>query len=577
MQEIKFLKKHSFLCMLFFVSISFAQKEEDNSAKGIKIPADFFDNMFRKPSEKFLVAWHGGVKIVKIPFPDSRSETPISIAPLVNFLNRGHNKIFDWSFSSNMKDEKQQLVSPNGAIWAARCGLKSGNNISISRTTGKEIKDFPADILADVWSKSYTIKKSHTDSKTNKPAFEIFRIEATSIYYYDLKKKGLKGKIERSDDYKLCGNISFQRVGPGTNGRIYENTEVKNGEYNFTEQLTRGDYLVFYEWSNGDRILLEEDFVYNPTNPKMTPDFEIPSYEGDIDGKVVYKESEVPAKDYPVKLVPVCPKSGLPEYETKTDDKGEYTFEDIPKGEYYVVVEGAKNTNAFLTNPRNTNIKPEDSEITFKYDIYVTYKAPGFAKAKLLWKNTKIRIPTEDTEIQFFDAMSYRDSGDDAHPTGTDGEPLDIPYTMVVPGIGKQTLYGWPESETAIPEVIYVNSLGGKGAFASFKVSLTEDALNSCNISQNNNGSIYLELNFDLHGRYIRSDIWQQVDIGCREDKVWNITKGNSLNGYPVSFKQLKFTDVEIENFQKAKEFEKTLSNGGASLLIEFKLSEENN
>ncbi len=575
MQEIKFIKKYSLLCMLFFVSITFAQKEEDTSAEGIKIPADFFNNMFRNPSEDFLVAWHGGVKIVKVPFPDSRNETPVSIAPLVNFLNWGHNEIFDGYFVFNMKDEKQQLVSPNGAIWSARCGLKSENNINISPTTGEEIKAFPLDILADVWSKSYTIKKSHKDLKTKKAVVEIFRIEATSIYYYDLKKKDLKGKIERGDDYKLCGNILFQRIGPGAKGKIHEHAKVVNGEYNFKEQLTRGDYLVFYEWPNGNRILLDEDFVYNPTNKKMVPDFKIQSFEGDIDGKVVYKESDVPAKDYPVKLVPVCPESGLPEHETTTDEKGEYTFKDIPQGEYYVVVEGAKDTDAFLTNPTNTNIKPEDSEISFKYDIYATYTAPGFAQAKLVWKNSKISFPAEDKEVQFFDAMAYRDSGDDAHPTGTDGEPLDIPYTMVVPGIGKQTLYGWPESETATPEVIYVNSLGGKGAFASFKVSLAEDALNTCNISQNNNGPIYLELSFDLHGRYIRSDVWQQVDVGCREDKVWNATNGKSLNGYPLAFKQLKFTEAEIEKFKNSEEFERTLSNGGATLKIEFKPVEE--
>ncbi|WP_456375964.1 hypothetical protein [Lutibacter sp.] len=559
------------------MSITFAQKEEDTSAEGIKIPADFFDNMFRNPSEDFLVAWHGGVKIVKVPFPDSRNETPVSIAPLVNFLNRGHNEIFDRYFVLNMKDEKQQLVSPNGAIWSARCGLKAENNINISLITGKEIKAFPPDILADVWSKSYTIKKSHKDLKTKKAVVEIFRIEATSIYYYDLKKKDLKGKIERGDDYKLCGEVLFQRIGPGAKGKIHEHADVANGEYNFKEQLTRGDYLVFYEWPNGNRILLDEDFVYNPTNKKMVPDFKIQSFEGDIDGKVVYKESDVPAKDYPVKLVPVCPESGLPEHETTTDEKGEYTFKDIPHGEYYVVVEGAKDTDAFLTNPRNTNIKPADSEITFKYDIYATYTASGFAKAKLVWRNTTIRFPSSDKEIQFFDMVAFRNSGNYDNPTGTDGKPLQIPYTTIIPGIGKQTLYGWPENESAIPEVISVRSLGGKGVFAAFKVSLDEDALNTCNISQNNNGPIYLDLNFDLTGRYPNSTVWQQVDVGCKEDKEWNITKGNSLNGYPLAFKQLKFTEAEIEKFKNAEEFERTLSNGGASLLIEFKLSEENN
>jgi hypothetical protein len=576
MREIKFIKKYSYILMLFIVSIAFAQKQENNSTKDIKIPAGFFDNMFRSPSEEFLVAWHGGVKIAKVPFPESKSETPVSIEPLVNFLNRGHNSIFDGFFTLNMKDEKQQLVSPNGAVWYARCGLRAENNINISSVTGKEIKGFPADITSNVWSKTYTIKKSRLNPKTKKTTIEYFRIEATSIYYYDLKKKDLKGKIDRNDDYKLCGKILFQRMGPGSQGKIHEySKELSNGEYQFKEQLTRGDYLVFYEWPHGDRKLLEEDFVYNPTNPKMSPDFKIQAYEGEIEGKVVYKESDEPVKNYPVKLEPVCPDSGLPKHETTTNEKGEYTFEDIPQGEYFVVVEGAKDTDAFLTKPTDTKIKPKDSEITFKYDIHLTYTAPGFAKAKLIWRNTTISIPKDKDSIQTFDMVAFRQSGDFDNPTGTDGKPLKLPYITKIPGIGNQTLYGWPENESAIPKVVSVASLGGRNVFSKFRISLEEDSLNTCNISQDNNGPIYVDLDFDLEGKYPNSSVWQQVAVGCVNDEEWNISKGRSLNNFPLTFKQIKLTKSEIENFQKAKEFSRTLTTGGASLFIEFKLSEE--
>ena len=230
--------------------------------------------------------------------------------------------------------------------------------------------------------------------------------------------------------------------------------------------------------------------------------------------------------------------------------------------------------NAYYTNPNKKVTTPKDSEINTNYDILVTYTASGFAKAQLLWENATIRFPEKGDPIHKFDMVAFRNSGDYDHPTGTDGKPLKIPYSTVIHGIGLQTLYCWPENESAIPKVIFVASLGGYKSFDKFKINIEEDALNTCNISQDNNGPIYLDLNFDLSGRYPNSDVWQQVDVGCKEDKEWNMTKGNSLNGYPLAFKQVKFTDADIEKFQKAEDFEKTLSNGKATLKIEFKAVE---
>ena len=259
----------------------------------------------------------------------------------------------------------------------------------------------------------------------------------------------------------------------------------------------------------------------------------------------------------------------------------------LSAGHYEVELTQPKECSGILSE--NLVILPDDlgNDEKFKfikscektYDIYVTYHAPGFAHVELVWEKAKIRFPKEGEKIQYFDAMAYRSSGADmdAHPTGTDGKPLDIPYSMNIPGIGKQTLYGWPDNENATPKVISIASLGGDKVFAAFTVNLEEDALNSCNISQIGNNPVYLDLSFDLTGRYMDSDTWQQVDVVCLDDMENNITNGASVNGYPLAFKQIKFTQNDIENFKEFEEFEKTISNGRATLKIEFKISKEAN
>ncbi len=51
--------------------ISFAQNREHTSTEEITLPPNFFDTMFRSPSQEYLVAWYGGVKIAMVPFPES--------------------------------------------------------------------------------------------------------------------------------------------------------------------------------------------------------------------------------------------------------------------------------------------------------------------------------------------------------------------------------------------------------------------------------------------------------------------------------------------------------------------------
>ena len=230
-----------------------------------------------------------------------------------------------------------------------------------------------------------------------------------------------------------------------------------------------------------------------------------------------------------------------------------------------------------LSDKIEIEIKKE--KIDFKceetYDVFLTYTASGFAKVKLVWENTKICFPEDGKKLQLFDMMAYRKSGAAEHPKGTDGKPLEIPYATIIPGIGKQTLYGWPESDTATPKIISIASLGGSGIFTKFKVDLTKNALNSCNISQKGKGPIYLELGFDLTGKYSDEGGWQQVDVTCWEDKVLGITRSGTFSAYPVDFKQHKFSKSEIQKFKQYKEFDITLSNGKATLKIEFKISKK--
>ncbi len=556
------MKKLLSIFLIFLANMTFAQQEKNTNTSNIEIPADFFSGMFRVANDDFLVAWHGGVKVVSATSSVGQNNFDGSVEPFVEMLNKRYDQIFETYFYYNMKDGEKQIVSPDGKVWAARCGLKSGNNINISPVTGKEIKGFPSDITSDVWSKSFTFKRSLQDPKTHETKVIQYRIEATSIYYYHLKPSDLEGTMKRDDQYKLCGRVLFQRWGPGLSGTVVKDAKIENEKFNFSGELTMGDYQVSFMWPHGGRIILDKDFVYNPHNPSMKADFEVPVYTGEIEGKVKYKYSEKPAKNYPVKIVPACSLSGLPEKETTTDENGMYTFKDVPEGEYFVVVEGAETKNAFLTGNNSKKIKPEDAEISYKYNIYAYYNAPGFVKAGMVWRNSTILFPEEGKKPQVFDVMAYQKAGGRGEPKGTDGEKLQIPYSMTIPMIGKQTFYGYGgEGEYETPEVLYIKSLG---AIPAFRLNKKHDALNSCHIVSTNGGVPHLELSIDLSagsdGEYP-----EQFRIYCD-----NILAKANLPAFPINFKVIRFTKEDIEKFKKYEKVEKRVSNGKATLIVEF-------
>lgn len=440
---------------------------------------------------------------------------------------------------------------------------------------------WPAEITSEVWalhvSKKTSEKGTYKNAKTGKTeVISVYFHANSTFYYHKIKPQSLKGKITRDDEYKACGKIAMRRLGPGRNTDFKVDTEVKAGDFEFTNQLFLGDYQVQYLWEDGTYQELKTHIVYDPFS--ILPEeleYELKTFKGEISGTLVDKETHKPVKNQKVTLKPFCDSSELPEQETKTDEDGEFKFTEVPNGVYNVVTKGAPDTMAGLTKDPTLRLREIEVKKNAKYDIVVTYTAPGFAKVKLLWANTTISFPEEGENIQFFDMMTFRASGNYDNPTGTDGEPLKIPYATIIPGIGKQTLYGWPESETATPEVIFAYSLGGYKSYDKFKINLNEDALNTCNISQIGNGPIYLDLNFDLTARYpldvAPGGLWQQEDVGCEEDKEWNITKGNSLNGYPLAFKRHNFTSSEIEKFKNSEALEVFLSGHKATLKIEFK------
>jgi len=454
--------------------------------------------------------------------------------------------------------------------------------------------------------------KEYNPSTTN----FILRIKISAMFQEIPLNENVEGAITNDGEY-IHGvyyvRTIFQLDDPHSN-KIVTMFPMHQAKYKTNNHLS-ADYIFRDYWelflnvalprSNADKLkdIIKPEITYSEVEPKITYKAENDKepkadgkQKGDIKVKMTFATGEARNNSI-TRFKLICEKGIF----TKTNSKEiEFTGADYYFGNY-----GGENT--FETKYKTYDCKKyEDSkkefdtftlvqlqrlseefeqelkveEINFKcektYDIFATYNAPGFAKAKLVWRNTTIRFPNKGEEIQQFNAMAFRDSGATGEPVGTDGKPLALPYTSITP-YANETIYGWPENEYAIPEIISISSLGGKGAFSRFKVVLDEDALNMCDIMQINKGPIFLSFQFDLFGKYKNADTdyWEQVTIACMEAPIFNKIKGINAK-FPTEFKQINFSESDINNFKEYKEFEKTISNGYATLKIEFKISEEN-
>ena len=138
---------------------------------------------------------------------------------------------------------------------------------------------------------------------------------------------------------------------------------------------------------------------------------------------------------------------------------------------------------------------------------------------------------------------------------------------MTMPMIGKQTFYGHPENEYETPELLYAKSLCDIPAFVLYK---KHDGLNSCHIVRTNGGPIHLELSIDLNG--ISGDVKMQFTISSEN----NIMGRMNLPAFPTNFKVIRFSKEDIEHFKKFEKFEKTISNGRATLKVVFEPQKNN-
>jgi hypothetical protein len=380
----------------------------------------------------------------------------------------------------------------------------------------------------------------------------------------------------------------FKRLGPGLNGRGFETqAKIEDDQYVFKDKLFRGDYQVSFRWpQHGGEIKFDRDFIYNPTDSRLISDFEMsPMFTGDISGKVTYKATNKPVKNYPVKLKPVCEQSGLPEKEVFTDGQGEYIFQDIPAGEYYVSIKGAGNKNAFLTHPNDKKVIVENAEVSSnnEYEIYAYYHAPGFAKVSLKWPASRIAFPAEGVSPQVVSYQTLLQADPNAKMEDfhdDNGKPLHFPFTIVYPQ-QRHTIYGGPGEDGTT--VLYVGTLGGNGFYKNFDVKLSSDALNTCEISRENNGPVYLSLGFDLYGgagqrgpNHQISPHWEQLTVTAWDPKTFRLM-GQKMkhNPWPVDFPPILITKEDIEKFKTFERVEKTVSNGRATLKVVFQPVEE--
>lgn len=570
------MKNILIVTLLLISNFVYSQEEMD-----FDLPTDFFSGMFRSPSDKYLVAWSGSVKMSIKNEQGSEVSVVGGLNGFDEFLNTEFDILFIKYFRYNMKYGKTFKTTSDDKIWVASCGYNPYNNLTYKDVMNGGKAGYPSDITTEVWGENYSKKKSTTypykDPKTKETTVLTVTFQASSIFYYHKQPTSLEGKIKRLDEYNLCGEIKFSRLGPLQ--EFETETTVADNQFIFNNQLYRGDYSVQFIWEDGTIIDLENHIVYDPTStPELDLEYELETFEGEIEGVVLDEETSEPIKNYKVILKPICEASNLPTKETKTDERGKYSFKKVPMGVYKIVVKGAEDTKIGVTDPNNKKVEPD--EIFVKeafFDVYLTYSSPVLAKVELVWRMVEVKFPDEDNPPQTLDPRSMMLLGDDVKledVKGTDGEQIKLPYQMFVPGMGKETFYGFPEDENGNPEIINIVRLAPKKHFYSFNVKLDEGSLNDFIIHQIGNQGIVVDFSFDLEGVVnALNPLPMQLDVSTMSDKEGNMLGTTNYRAYPIMFKSFKLTDPEIEKLTKGEELElnQTTSDGRGKVLLKFK------
>ncbi|MCL3781908.1 hypothetical protein EMN47_16100 [Prolixibacteraceae bacterium JC049] len=572
--------------LLFFTVLLFYQVNAQTNIE-VEIPKAFLNEMFRSPNDKYLVAWSGGVQMAITNKSGEVIQSQGVITAVEDFLNSEFTQLTRRHFKYNLKTPPKRITTPDNRKWAAHCGYDPNRNISFQDIRMGKGRDWPEQITTDVWglnfSKKTSIPATIIDEKSGKRDVITVALQATSIFYYHKnERQDLKGEIKRTDGYKLCGKVGMYRLGPGRH-RFKVYTELDTNQFEFTQKLYLGDYMVQYLWPDGTFVELDPHIVYDPFGNPQELSYEIETFKGEITGSLKNKETFEWVKNQQVKLKPECEDSGLPEMTTTSDENGKFTFSNVPTGVYIVETRGAEPRNAGLTDKSNPKVNLGEIRVNIesKYDVFLTYNAPNFSFAKVVWENVEVAFPVDNKEIQTLDISSYNGDESEDMITGTDGKPIKLPYQMKVPGMGTEIFYGLPEEEYGRPKVISVKKLGsGYKTFDGFSICLEEDALNDFVIHKVSTSGITIDFSFDLRG-YAEGRQIMQLDVSTISQMETKMLGTENYRAQPLLFPSIKLNQVAIEKLRNGEEMEFYSNSssplGNATVTIQFqpKTSEE--
>ena len=177
---------------------------------------DIIYSMFEQPldfdDDEFLVSWFGSVSIVGITNQDTVENVGISQA-VIKQLNKNHDKMNNIRFEYNMQDGSRYITTDKR--WLGESGL-------ISRHTNRSsffsrVKYSRDGLISSVFAYSKTRTESHTINGITITIRHI--MQCSSVYYADKNDKSLGSSVQRDDKFETCGEIKFERLGPGQPGQ----------------------------------------------------------------------------------------------------------------------------------------------------------------------------------------------------------------------------------------------------------------------------------------------------------------------------------------------------------------------